>query len=267
MRPPDPALKLLRPGQAKRPGATTMTGDTQPEALDPDSLPKHVGIIMDGNGRWAKREGVTRAAGHEAGAKSVRAVVETCRELGLDSLSLYAFSTENWRRTKTEVNALFRLLTKYIRIELDNIDKEDIRVFFSGRRDGLAPKTIREIDQAEAQTVDNKSMILNVCVNYGGRAEIVDAARDMAKLYYIGTLGEEDFTEEQFEGHLYRPEIPNLDLLIRTSGEQRISNFMLWQVSYAEIIITETLWPDFRKDNLREAFLEYQRRSRRFGGR
>ncbi len=227
----------------------------------------HVGIIMDGNGRWAERQGVGRAAGHEAGAKSVRAVVEGCRELGLSSLSLYAFSTENWRRAKTEVNALFALLSKYIRIELDAIHKEDIRVYFTGRRDGLTNKTIREITDAEEKTADNKSMLLNVCVNYGGRAEIVDAARTMAEAYKNGEITEDAFTEDGFEGYLYRPEIPNLDLLIRTSGEERISNFMLWQISYAEILVTPTLWPDFRKEHLHDAFRRYEQRNRRFGGR
>ena len=235
--------------------------------LDPATLPRHVGIIMDGNGRWAERQGVTRAAGHEAGAKSVRAVVEGCRELGLQSLSLYAFSTENWRRTKTEVNALFGLLSKYIRIELDAIHKEDIRVFFTGRREGLTGKTIREITDAEEKTKNNTSMLLNVCVNYGGRAEIIDATRRMAIDFKQGNLSEDQFTEEEFQKYLYRPEIPDLDLMIRTSGEERISNFMLWQVSYAEILVTPTLWPDFRKDHLFEAFREYERRNRRFGGR
>jgi len=237
------------------------------EGIDLAVLPRHIGIIMDGNGRWAERQGVSRAAGHEAGAKSVRTVVEGCRELGVQYLTLYAFSTENWRRTRQEVNALFRLLSKYIRLELDNIHKEDIKVVIMGRREGLHSHTLDELAHCEDLTRDNQSMVLNVAINYGGRAELVDAAHAMARDYKEGLIGDEAFTEENFRRYLYHPEIPDLDLMIRTSGEERISNFMLWQVSYAEIVCMSVLWPDFEKQHLRDAIIEYQHRSRRFGGR
>lgn len=236
--------------------------------LDRKRLPRHVAIIMDGNGRWAKKHGVTRVQGHDAGAKSVRAVVEACRELGgIRSLTLYAFSTENWRRSKTEVNALFRLLSKHINIEIESLDREGIRVLFMGRREGLSAKVLRDMAHSEEMTADNTGMILNVAVNYGGRAELADACRAIAREVESGALRPRDIDEECIARHLYTPGIPDLDLLIRTSGEARLSNFMLWQLSYSEIVITNTLWPDFRKRHLYKAFLEYQSRKRRFGGR
>lgn len=235
--------------------------------IDREGLPRHIGIIMDGNGRWAEKHGVARARGHEAGAKSVRAVIEAGREFGIANLSLYAFSTENWRRAKTEVNALFRLLSKYIRLELDNIHKEDIRVRIAGRKDGLSAKTVEELAYCENLTRENKSMTLNVAINYGGRAEIADAAQAIARDVKAGKLSLDAVDEDRFAQYLYLPEMPELDLLIRTSGEQRISNFMLWQVSYAEILFVKTLWPDFRRRHLADAIAEYQARNRRFGGR
>lgn len=250
-------LKLKKPALA-----------SQPVSIEKDELPKHIAIIMDGNGRWAKREGKTRAAGHEAGAKSVRAAVEACRELGgVKALTLYAFSTENWRRSTAEVNTLFRLLTKYIRIELDNIHKEDIRVRIMGRRKGLSERTLRDIAHCEDLTRNNKSMLLTVGINYGGRAEIVDGAKAIAEEVKAGKLRVDDIDEACFAKHLYVPELPELDLLIRTSGELRLSNFMLWHLYYSEIVVLDTLWPDFRKPQLHEAIAEYQSRKRRFGGR
>jgi len=244
-----------------------MTPTSAENAIDPHQIPRHVGIIMDGNGRWASKRGLPHAAGHEAGAKSVRAVVEAARELGIQALSLYAFSTENWRRSSTEVNALFRLLSKYIKLELENIHKEDIRVTIMGRTDGLSKKTLSELEYCKSRTAGNKSMILNVGINYGGRAEIVDAVKSIAAEVKAGRLAPEAINEDVVSKHLYHPELPDLDLLIRTSGEQRISNFMLWQISYAEIICVDTLWPDFRKAHLVKTIEEYQSRSRRFGGR
>jgi undecaprenyl diphosphate synthase len=238
------------------------------ENLDTKRVPRHIGIIMDGNGRWAKKHGVSRAAGHEAGAKSVRAAVEGCRELeGIEALSLYAFSTENWRRSRTEVSALFRLLSKYIKIELDTIHKEDICVRVMGRRDGLSQRVQADLDYCESLTRENKSMVLNVAINYGSRREIADAAQAIAREVKEGWLEPEAVDEETFARYLYQPDLPDLDLLIRTSGELRLSNFMLWQLSYAEIVATKTLWPDFRKRHLHKAIAEYQARSRRFGGR
>ena len=236
--------------------------------IDTTRLPKHVAIIMDGNGRWAKKNGVGRAAGHEAGAKSVRAAVEACRELGgIESLTLYAFSTENWRRSKVEVETLFRLLSKYIKIEIDNIHKEDIRVVFMGRLEALSARARRDIEYSMDLTRNNKSMLLCIAMNYGARSEIVDATRAIAAEVKSGALKEEDIDEACFARHLYTPEVANLDLMIRTSGEMRVSNFLLWQLSYAEFAPLAVLWPDFRKQHLYEAIAQYQARDRRFGGR
>ena len=236
--------------------------------VDMKRLPGHIGIIMDGNGRWAKKHGLSRAAGHEAGAKSVRAVIEGCRELGgVKALSLYAFSTENWRRSKREVETLFRLLSKYINLEIKNLHNKDIRVTVMGRMTGLSKRVVKDLRHCMELTANNKSMTLNIAVNYGARAEIVDAAKAIAEDLKTGKLTIEEIDEDCFARHLYIPELPDVDLLIRTSGEMRISNFMLWQVSYSEIVLTHTLWPDFRKRHLLEAIAEYQSRHRRFGGR
>jgi undecaprenyl diphosphate synthase len=237
-------------------------------AIDTKRLPRHVAVIMDGNGRWAEREGVSRAAGHEAGAKSVRAIVEACRELErIEVLSLYAFSTENWRRSKLEVSALFRLLSKYIKIELENIHKENIRISIMGRMDGLPANAVRDLRHCIELTRNNTAMVLNVAINYGSRAEIADAARHVAEDAIAGKLKPDTIDEACFARYLYVPGLPDPDLLIRTSGELRLSNFMLWQMSYAEIVVMPTLWPDFRKQHLHEAIREYQARQRRFGGR
>jgi undecaprenyl diphosphate synthase len=236
--------------------------------LDMTRLPKHIAIIMDGNGRWAEKHGVSRAEGHEAGAKSVRAAVEGCRKLeGVKALSLYAFSTENWRRSQDEINTLFELLSKYIHLELENIHKEDIRVTIMGRREGLSKRILDDLQYCEERTRNNKSMILNVGINYGGRAEITDVARRLAREAAAGEIKSEDIDEDGFAKRLYVPELSEVDLLIRTSGEMRLSNFMLWQVSYAEIVSLGVLWPDFRKRHLLQAIERYERRQRRFGGR
>lgn len=236
--------------------------------LDTKCLPRHVAIIMDGNGRWAKREGVSRAQGHEAGAQSVRAVIEMTRELGvIEALTLYAFSTENWRRSKSEVNALFRLLSKYIRLELDNLHAQNIRVQILGRTDALPKKAQADLRQATERTRDNTAMTLNLAVNYGARTELADAARAIAEKVKDGTLDCAKIDEACVGRHLYAPEFEEVDLLIRTSGEMRVSNFLLWQISYAEIVVTGTLWPDFQKSAYLAALQEYEARSRRFGGR
>jgi undecaprenyl diphosphate synthase len=236
--------------------------------IDPKHLPRHIAIIMDGNSRWAQQHGLSREAGHEAGATSVRVVIEACRELGgIEVLTLYAFSTENWRRSKTEVDALFRLLSKYISLELENIHKQDIRVTFMGRMEGLSGQVVQDIRRCMNRTAGNKSMTVNVAINYGGRAEIADAAKAIAAEVAGGHLRVEDVDEGCMGRHLYVPELVELDLLIRTSGEMRLSNFMLWQVSYAEIVMVRTPWPDFRKRHLYRAIAEYQSRQRRLGGR
>lgn len=231
-------------------------------------LPRHIAIIMDGNGRWAKKHGVRRVAGHEAGAKSVRAVVEACRELGdIDALTLYAFSTENWSRSKMEVNALFRLFSKYLRLELENIHKENIRVTIMGRRDGLPKRVLEDFKWCTELTAENTAMTLNVAINYGSRYEIVDAVKSIAEGVASGDIKPGEIDEECLSRHLYVPDLPDPDLLIRTSGEMRLSNFMLWQLSYSELIVLDVLWPDFRKPHLYKAIAEFQSRNRRFGGR
>ena len=236
--------------------------------IDKERAPRHIAIIMDGNGRWAKHHGVSRAAGHEAGAKSVRAVLEACRELdGVEVLTLYAFSTENWRRSQSEVETLFMLLSKYIRLELDEIHQEDIRITVMGRREGLSQKARADLERCENLTADNQAMTLNLAVNYGGRGEIADAAQAIARDVQEDRLAPGDIDEACFARYLYVPDLPELDLLIRTSGEMRLSNFMLWQASYAEFVSMPTYWPDFRKQHLYEAIAAYQSRSRRFGGR
>jgi len=235
--------------------------------IDAEALPRHIAVIMDGNGRWAKEHGKAHVEGHEAGARSVRAIIEGGREIGIEALTLYAFSTENWRRSDMEVNALFRLMSKYIHREIDEIDRNNIRVGFAGRWEGLPKKAAEDLQFCLDRTRDNDAMTVNVALNYGGRAEIVDAARRIAERVKAGELAPEDITEALFAGHLYQPEFSEVDLLIRTSGEMRLSNFMLWELSYAEIHVTPVLWPDFRKEHLCDAIVDYQQRSRRFGGR
>ena len=235
-------------------------------AIDWNRLPKHVAIIMDGNGRWAAQRGQPRVAGHRAGVEAVRASVDTGARLGLGALTLYAFSTENWKRPRYEVDALMRMLTKYLRIELAEIHRQNIRFQTIGRSEGLASRVRDEIARASEQTAGNTGMVLSVALNYGGRAEIVDAARSaMRKLQEQGKSLSE-LNEAAIERELYTYKLPDLDLLVRTSGELRISNFLLWQSAYAEIYVTETLWPDFRRLHLLQAIIDYQNRNRRFGG-
>jgi undecaprenyl diphosphate synthase len=230
-----------------------------------DRLPVHIAIIMDGNGRWAKRRGLPRAAGHRAGADSVRAVVEACGKLGVKVLTLYAFSTENWRRPKREINTLWSLLKRYVREELDNIHKEGIRCRTIGRIHEL-PQDVREqLKIAERRTRNNKEMTLNIALNYGGQQEIADAARKIAADVKKGKLKARSIDRDLFAKYLYAPDLPEVDLLIRPGGEHRISNFLLWELSYAELVMTDTLWPDFGKEDLYRAIVEFQRRERRFG--
>lgn len=235
--------------------------------LDMDRLPAHVAIIMDGNGRWAARHGKSRSEGHEAGARGVRAALEACRELGIRTLTLYAFSTENWRRSDFEVNTLFRLMSKYIHREIDEIDRNGIRVIHLGRMDGLPKKAADDLRYCIERTKGNTALDCCVAVNYGARLEIADAARAIARDAARGTLNPDDITEETVARYLYAPGHAEADVLIRTSGEMRISNFLLWQIAYAELVFTPVLWPDFGKQELCDCLVEYQARSRRFGGR
>jgi undecaprenyl diphosphate synthase len=232
-------------------------------AIDPARLPAHIAIIMDGNGRWAKRRNLPRVAGHKAGVQAVRATVETCARLGLRALTLYAFSLENWKRPRAEVETLWRLLRVYLHAELPRMMDHDIRFRAMGRLDALPAFVRLELDAALRKTEANRGLHLNLAVNYSGRAEIVDAVKALVE---DALLGGTPIDEAAISARLYTAGMPDPDLLIRTSGEMRISNFLLWQIAYAELYVTETLWPDFTRAELLEAILEYQRRDRRFGG-
>ena len=231
------------------------------ELVDFKRLPRHIAVIMDGNGRWAKGRGLPRAQGHRAGAKAVREAIETSVRLGLQYLTLYAFSKENWRRPKPEVLTLWRLLVEYLRKEEKLLVDNRIRLRALGQKAGLPPKVRRELERVEDATRSFGGLQLCVALNYGGRAEIVDAARDILR----GGGAPEDLTEEIFARHLYLPEVPDPDLLIRTSGEFRVSNFLLWQIAYAEIWITPDYWPDFNRRHMLQAIVDFQKRERRFG--
>jgi undecaprenyl diphosphate synthase len=231
-----------------------------------DRLPRHVAIIMDGNGRWAAQRGQPRIAGHRAGVEAVRAAVDTGARLGLGALTLYAFSTENWKRPRYEVDALMRMLRRYLRLELDEIDRQKIQFRTIGRTGVLPENVRREIARATERTEKNPGMVLTVALNYGGRAEIMDACRAAVRRLIAEGNPPDEITEERIGDELYTRKLPDLDLLVRTSGELRISNFLLWQAAYSEIYVTETLWPDFRRVHLLEAIVDYQRRDRRFGG-
>ena len=236
-------------------------------AIDPDRLPAHIAIIMDGNGRWASRRRLPRVAGHKAGVGPVRNTVETCARLGIQVLTLYAFSVENWKRPRAEVETLWRLLRFYLRKELPELQKNDIRLQAIGRLEALAPDVRRELDEVVDATAANRGLLVNLAINYGGRTEIVDAVNAALQLARMeGRVDSLHFDEETIEAHLYTALSPAPDLLIRTSGEMRISNFLLWQIAYAELYVTETLWPDFSRAHLLTAVLEYQKRDRRYGG-
>ena len=227
-----------------------------------DRLPAHVAIIMDGNGRWAAQRHLPRVEGHRAGIDSVRDVVETSARLGIGVLTLYAFSVENWKRPRAEVNTLMMLLKRYIRLELSTLLKNNIQFKVIGRPEELSLDVRRELEIGVRQTEHNTGMQFNIALNYGGRAEIVDAARRAM----AAGLSPDDLDERRFGEFLYTAGQPDPDLLIRTSGEMRVSNFLLWQIAYAEIWVTETLWPDFRRRDLLESVLAYQKRDRRYGG-
>lgn len=235
------------------------------EQLDREKLPDHVAIIMDGNGRWAQSRSLPRIAGHRAGADAVDGVVTAGRELGIKALTLYSFSVENWRRPKTEIDMLMVVLEEYIHKELERMKQEDIRFNVIGRISDL-PLPVREaIRLAREETRHNEAMVLTLALSYSARMEILSAAQRIAQELQEGSLSLEEIDESLFEQHLYTADLPELDLLIRTSGEMRVSNFLLWQMAYAELYFTKTLWPDFRADDLLRALLEFQRRERRFG--
>ncbi len=230
--------------------------------VDFDRLPRHIAVIMDGNGRWAAQRHLPRVEGHRAGIESVREIVEGSARIGIRVLTLYAFSVENWKRPVTEVSTLMALLKRYLRLELKTLLRNNIRFRVIGRDDELAPDVRTELAMAEEKTAANGGMLFNIALNYGGRAEIVEAVKRMM----AAGLAPADIDEQRFSDFLYTAGQPDPDLLIRTSGEMRISNFLLWQIAYSEIWVTGTLWPDFRKQHLLEAILAYQKRDRRYGG-
>ena len=231
----------------------------------PNTPPRHIAIIMDGNGRWAKSRGRPRLFGHQAGVKTVRRVVEDASEMDIKCLTLYSFSTENWSRPKAEITALFELLRKYVDDDLQTLHERNVRVRILGSRTGLKPDILALLDKVEATTKDNTDFFLNIAFNYGGRDEILRAARAFAQDAVAGNTTASELDEAKFETYLDTTGLPSPDLVIRTSGEKRISNFLLWQAAYAEFVFTDVLWPDFSKQDLQAAIDSFQNRERRFG--
>lgn len=230
-----------------------------------EHLPKHLAIIMDGNGRWAKAKGKPRAFGHEAGFRAVRSIVEACAKLEVPYLTLYAFSTENWFRPKKEVDILMRILLSALKSELETMQKNNIKLQTVGGISTLPGVILEELERVVEQTSQNTGMVLTLALSYGGREELVSMAKVLAEKVKNGLIHEQDIDESVVNEHLYTAEMPDVDLLIRTSGEMRISNFLLWQSAYAELYFTERYWPDFREEHLLEALTDYQNRERRFG--
>jgi len=237
--------------------------DTLARQVNFDQLPAHVAIIMDGNGRWARGRGRPASFGHRAGVRAIKRALEACEDLGVHTLSIYAFSTENWARPRAEVRALMRLFHETMQREIDEMHRRGVRIVVSGRRDELSPKMRERIEEAIGRTARNTNGVLNVCLNYGGRAEIVDAVRTLVR----DSVAPDQIDEAAIASRLYSPDLPDPDLIIRTAGERRVSNFLLWQSAYSEMFVTETLWPDFDVDDLKAAIADYGSRQRRFGGR
>jgi len=248
--------------------ATTPLSQRQelPRQLDPDRLPGHVAVIMDGNGRWARQRGLPRVMGHRAGVEALKRTLRLCSDWGIGALTAYAFSTENWSRPGEEVSFLMALFERVLARELEALEKEQVRIRFLGDLEELPEKLQNLIADATSRTAANTGIHFNVCTNYGGRRELVRAARRLAERVERGELKPEGIDEDQFAAELFTAGEPDPDLLIRTSGEQRISNFLLWQLAYAELHITEVLWPDFDREALLTAMVDYQGRRRRFGG-
>ncbi len=234
-------------------------------AIAVERMPRHIAVIMDGNGRWAKKQGKPRIFGHRAGAASVRAIIDTCRRLEIEAVTLYAFSTENWKRPRAEIAGLMSMLKRYIRNDLKEVHEHNIRFQAIGNMAGLPEDVQTEIASAVAKTAANTGMVMSVALNYGGRAEIVEACKNAAKDRLAMGETVDQITEKDIERNLYTHGLPEVDLLIRTSGEFRISNFLLWQIAYSEIYVTPTLFPDFRRPQIFEALIDYQKRERRFG--
>ena len=233
-------------------------------AIDPKRLPVHIAIIMDGNGRWAKKRGLPRSAGHSAGASTFKSIARYCNQIGIRYLTVYAFSTENWKRSQDEVEGIMNLLREYL-IDSANFKGENIRLKFIGDLNRLAPDILELIEKAEKDSEDATGLQVNIALNYGGRDEIVHAVRDIAKNVLQGSLNAEDITEQTVSDNLYTADMPDPDLVIRPSGEYRLSNYLIWQTAYAEFWFTDVLWPDFSKKDLDEAIISFSKRDRRFG--
>ena len=235
------------------------------ENINTEHLPKHIAIIMDGNGRWAKQQGYKRIFGHENGVKAVKATVESCAKLGVENLTLYAFSTENWKRPKLEVETLMKLLVSSLKKEIKTLQENNIKLNAIGALDSLPKKAFKELHEVIEKTKSNTRMTLTLALSYGAREELVHATKIISEKVKNNIISLEKIDESLINKHLYTHNLPDVDLLIRTSGEQRISNFLLWQIAYAELYFTPVFWPDFRENHLYEAIIAYQKRERRFG--
>ena len=245
--------------------ASVVFNMTYKDQINKKKLPRHVAIIMDGNGRWAKKQGFMRTAGHEKGTRAVREVVEACSEIGVENLTLFAFSTENWNRPKLEIDTLMRLLVSSLKKELKTLQENNIKLNAIGLLENLPKKVRKELLEVIEKTENNSRTILTLALSYGSREEIVQAVKEIGNKIKSKTISTEDIDESLINEHLYTRNLADVDLLIRTSGEQRISNFLLWQIAYAELYFTNILWPDFQKEDLFEAIFNYQTRERRFG--
>jgi undecaprenyl diphosphate synthase len=233
--------------------------------IDKNKLPKHLAIIMDGNGRWAKQRGLLRAVGHDSGTKSVKKIIEACAKIGIENLTLYAFSTENWNRPKLEVEALMRVLVNSLKKELPTLEKNNIKMNAIGNLCRLPSIAQKELQEVINKTQHNSKLTLTLALSYGSRDEIIDAVKNISDKVKNNIISIDSIDDSIINEHLYTQNLPDVDLLIRTSGEHRISNFLLWQIAYAELYFTEILWPDFKEENLYEAIISYQNRERRFG--
>jgi undecaprenyl diphosphate synthase len=236
------------------------------DKIDKERLPRHIAIIMDGNGRWAQKRGLPRTMGHKAGVEAIRGIVKACSNLGVEVLTVYAFSTENWRRPKEEVGVLMTLLTEYLRRELNELHENKVQIRMIGNISQLPLEAQQELKNSMKRTQNNPGLILNLALNYGGRAEITHSVQKICEAAVQGKLKPKDITEEVIDRALFTSGLPDPDLLIRTSGEMRLSNFLLWQLAYTEIVVTECLWPDFDSEELVKAISAYQKRERRYGG-
>jgi undecaprenyl diphosphate synthase len=247
-------------------GAPMKTAELCTNCIDKTKMPKHIAIIMDGNGRWAEKRGLPRIAGHWAGAEALREIVRTSSKIGIKALSVFAFSTENWKRPEYEVGTIFNLLLYYFKKEVKDLRNNNVKIRLSGKWQELPNRVVTEIENSMANTRDNTGLVLNIVLNYGARDEIVEACRHFCQDFKNGLVTEKDLNEAMFSRYLYTKDIPDPDLLIRPSGEFRISNFLLWQIAYTELWFTDIYWPDFKAEDLLTALKDFQNRERRYGG-